>query len=53
MYAYRRLNIYGPLALEKERTNQDNQQSKKASKVTYSQVGKIYLTVYDMYLSVR
>jgi len=33
-YAYGRLYIYGPLALEIERTNQVNQQVTKPSKVT-------------------
>jgi len=33
-YAYGRLYIYRPLALEIERTNQVNQQVKEASKVT-------------------
>jgi len=35
-YAYGRLYIYGPLALEIERTNQANQQVIEASKVTVS-----------------
>ena len=33
-YAYGRLYIYGPLALEIKTINQDNQQVKEASKVT-------------------
>ena len=33
-YAYGRLYIYGPLALEIERTNQVNQQVTEPSKVT-------------------
>jgi hypothetical protein len=35
-YAYGRLYIYGPLALEIERINQVNQQVKEAYKVTAS-----------------
>jgi hypothetical protein len=40
VYAYGRLYIYRPLALEIERINQVNQQVKEASKVTGS--GAIY-----------
>jgi hypothetical protein len=45
-YAYERLYIYRPLALEIERINQVNQQVKEASKVT-SRVQFMRVTIHD------
>jgi hypothetical protein len=51
VYAYGRLYIYGPLALEIERTNQANQEVTKPYKVTgYEPGGRNHLSLlYKLY----